>query len=801
VTRSGVLLDVQATQSAAHRDRGVARYVAETAAAILRTRPEIAHTFLVNRELAPPGRVEPLVASGRLAFSDEADVRGAELLHVMSPFELDVPLDQLWPARAGLRRLPLAVTLYDTIPAVFPDRYLADPGLRARYQARAALVRAADVVLAISDATAADGVKHFQLREDRIVMVGAAPSSHFVRPVTREAALRAARLAVPGLAERFVLAPSGLDDRKNFEGLFRAWAKLPAAIRSQWQLVMVCSMDAPSRNHVEHLARGYGIAEELLLPGFVSDDALRLLYQSTELAVYPSLYEGFGLPVAEALACGAAMIGSDSSSVRELLVPEARFDASDDEEMARAIERGLTDDATRAALAAQAARPQPDWDDVATKTVAGYEQALRRSVARPRSRPLVAVITPVPPAPSGIADYTFDLLGPLAERADVHVFADGERWVDAVPAGVTRVPAGATLFPMEVFAREAYRLGGYDCVVACLGNSQFHAGALAVMRLQPCVVLAHEVRLTDLYALGVDEPGAVPGGFSAALHDMYGELLPDELATIGRIAPDAAERLGILMAREVVALSERFVVMSEFAEELLDADLPRADDDKIVRVPFAYPPPVPNATPAAARAPIVASFGVVNEVKRSSALVEMLPALRARIPGVHVAIVGRCGEQEREHLLGLADALGVTDHLTLATDVDDDEYRGWLDRAAVAVQLRRSSNGECSAAASDCLAAGAALVVSDVGANRELPAACAQRLAADISASDLGASVAQLLDDPARRSAMAEAGFAFVRTNSFVAAAAALFDGVIAPLAAGLGRPAVGSQTRPTPGR
>jgi hypothetical protein len=65
VTRSGVLLDVQATQSAAHRDRGVARYVAETAAAILRTRPDISHTFLDNRELAPPGRDEPMVASGR----------------------------------------------------------------------------------------------------------------------------------------------------------------------------------------------------------------------------------------------------------------------------------------------------------------------------------------------------------------------------------------------------------------------------------------------------------------------------------------------------------------------------------------------------------------------------------------------------------------------------------------------------------------------------------------------------------------------------------------------------------------
>src|SRR4029077_14499286 len=161
--------------------------------------------------------------------------------------------------------------------------------------------------------------------------------------------------------ERFVLYTGGMDDRKNFHGLFRAWGRLPRAVRDGWQLVMVCSMDGPTRNHLVHLAREADIETRLLLPGFVPDAVLRLLYQSTDLFVFPSLYEGCGLPIAEALACGARTIGSSTSSVAELLVPEAQFDPASDRAMARAIEQALTDDATGAALDAQARTSLPSW--------------------------------------------------------------------------------------------------------------------------------------------------------------------------------------------------------------------------------------------------------------------------------------------------------------------------------------------------------------------------------------------------------------------------------------------------------
>jgi glycosyltransferase involved in cell wall biosynthesis len=779
-----VLVDVQATQSASHRDRGVARYTAELAAALWSRHAALVHSFLVNPDLSPPGSVEALVASGRLEYSDEVGLGrggddGPRLLHLCSPFELEVPINRLWPARAASRGMRLAVTLYDLIPEIYPDRYLADPGLRRRYRARLELVRAADIVLAISETTADDAVDRLHLPQEKIVVVGAAASESYGPPVSRREALEAARAAVTGLEDRFVLYTAGMDDRKNFEGLFRAWARLPAAVRDRWQLVMVCAMEPLTRNHVEHLARGYGIEPRLLLPGFVPDAVLRLLYQSTDLFVFPSLYEGFGLPVAEALACGARTIGSNTSAVAELLEPEARFDPASDDAIAAAIERALTDDAQGAVLDGQALRALPSWDRVADRTAEAYERVLARPRPAARRRPLVAFVTPLPPAVSGVAEFSFGLIAELRDYCDVHAFADGTCFV-AAELGPPRAPDGVEVLPVRRLLEQERARGGYDCVVYCLGNSEFHTGALAQLRHRSGIVLAHEVRLTDLYALSVDEPGAAPGGFAACLEAMY-EGLPLGTGAEGRITPEAAERMGVLMAAEVVALADRFVVMSHFAADRVRLDVDAEHADRVLVLPFGGRDVVEDATPAEARAPLVASFGIVNEIKQNALLISALPAIRERCPEASLAFVGPCADGERVRLTELAAALGVSDHVVVTGAVTDVEYASWLDRAAVAVQLRRTANGECSATVADCLATGAVAIVTRIGASRDLPAGGVVGVDPSVAAAELAGVVVELLGDPARRRDLAAAARAYAAAHTYAVVAQRLFEDVIQP--------------------
>jgi glycosyltransferase involved in cell wall biosynthesis len=776
-----VLVDVQATQSASYRDRGVARYTAELAGALWRRHPSLVHSFLLNPDQPPPGSVEALVASGRLAYSDRVDVEAARLLHVCSPIELDVPISRVWPARAASRGMRLAVTLYDLIPEIFAARYLEDPGLRRRYRSRLELVRAADLILAISDTTARDAVEILHVPDDRVVVVGAAAADSYTRPVSRTEALTAARAAVEGLEERFVLYTGGMDDRKNFHGLFRAWGLMPREIRDGWQLVMVCSMDEPTRNHLVHLARVAGIEARLLLPGFVPDAVLRLLYQSTDLFVYPSLYEGYGLPVAEALACGARTIGSSSSSVGELLVPGASFDPERDDAIAGAIEQALTDDATRSLLDEQAAQPRPGWDAVADRVADAYERLLARPQPAARRRPLVAVVTPLPPATSGVADFSYRMLAELREFCDVHAFADGRRHVSS-DLGPPRAPGGIDVLPVRFLVDQERARGGYDCVVYCVGNSEFHAGALAQLRRRSGVVLAHEVRLTDLYALSADEPGAVPGGFAACLHAMY-DGLPADAGMSGRLTPDESERFGVLMAAELVALADRFVVMSRFAADRVALDIDEEHAERVAVLPFAGRDVVERPTPAAEREPVIASFGIVNDIKLNSLPIAALPAVRARCPDAALVFVGPCADSDRTRLTDLAASLGVSEHVTITGAVTDAEYASWLDRAVVAVQLRRSANGECSGTVADCMASGVVPIVSGIGAGRDLPADGVVSVGPSVSAGALASVVIDLLGDPDRRRDLAAGGRAYAAAHSHAVVARRLFEDVIEPAA------------------
>src|SRR5262249_31967673 len=155
--------------------------------------------------------------------------------------------------------------------------------------------------------------------------------------------------------------------------------------------------------------------------------------------------------------------------------------------------------------------------------------------------------------------------------------------------------------------------------------------------------------------------------------------------------------------------------------------------------------------PAADREPLVASFGVVHPVKQNALLVSALPSILPRVPDATIAFVGPCSEQARADLLALAAALDVGDRVTGTGVVDAAEYAGWLDRAAVAVQLRRTAKGESSAAVADCLGAGPAVVVTGIGAARELPAAAVVSVSPAVTGAQLGAVIADLLCDPERR--------------------------------------------------
>jgi glycosyltransferase involved in cell wall biosynthesis len=755
---SGALFDLQGVQSRAHGERGVARYLIELAAALERGFPTAVAKYLLNPDLPMAVALESLPPPGRIASVDPLP-GGAALYHVGSPFEPGVSIDRLWPRAA--RGLRLVVTLYDLIPELFEETYLADPPVRAGYRARLGLLRHADRVLAISKSTANDAVVHLGLRADRVVVVGAAPAAMFTPPESREAARAELRRRLPRVEPGFVLYTGGIDFRKNIDRLLDAYGTLDEEIRRAHQLVIVCKVLPEELAVLEGRLGALGIADRVHFTGFVPDEELRLLYGATDLFVFPSLYEGYGLPLAEALACGAPVVASDTSSLTELVDdPQARFDPYDTGSIGATLERFLLEPELRERLR-RADTGLQTWDDVAARTAAVYEGLAARPKQRsPRRRPRLAYVSPLPPQWSGIADYSYRLLEPLSGHYDIDAFAD-------LTQGPAEGPPGIHVSPVGNFDALESARSGYDHVLICLGNSEHHSAALDLVQRRGGIVLAHDVRLSGLYAVSADQrPELEPRSFQEILIAMYGAGVPASLLEHNWLDPHEADRHGIFMLREAVAASDCFVVHSEYAANLARGDAVPADRSKIRVAPFAFPDPAQFAS--SGEHTTVGTFGVVAATKQTDKVLEAFAVVARKRVDATLAIVGPpAGPDELSRLTDRASDLGLADRVRVTGHVDDERFRALVAGTEVAVQLRSVSMGESPASVTDCLAAGTPTIVTCIGAVRELPDDAVLKVRPEIEPEVLARLILAILDDADRREALAAAGRALALERSF----------------------------------
>jgi glycosyltransferase involved in cell wall biosynthesis len=267
--------------------------------------------------------------------------------------------------------------LYDLIPLVRSDDYLKpNPAYAQFYQAKLHQLKRADAWLTISDCSANEAVEYLDLDPQRITNISAACDPLFKRvnlsETERQELMR--RFALTG---KFVLYSGGADSRKNLERLIRVYGLLPKGLRNEYQLVIAGKIPASNIEHLRAHAKACGVPiKSFVLTGNVSDIELRNLYNLCHAYVFPSLHEGFGLPVLEAMSCGAPVIASNTSSLPEVVgIEEALFDPTDDKDILAKLKRVLTDVEFRHALI-EHGRNHVDsysWDVCGTKAIQAFE--------------------------------------------------------------------------------------------------------------------------------------------------------------------------------------------------------------------------------------------------------------------------------------------------------------------------------------------------------------------------------------------------------------------------------------------
>lgn len=269
--------------------------------------------------------------------------------------------------------LPTVTTIHDLSVLVHPEWHPAD---RVRWYERdfAAGVRQTRVFLAASAFTRQEMMARLGIAAERIHVTHQAPRAAF-RP--RSQAEVGALVRRHGLPERFFLFVGTLEPRKNVIGLLDAFAALPEKTRRETPLVIAGAWGWKAEQLREKLAQR-AISNQVRLVGYLHDPQLALLYNACTALVWPSFYEGFGLPPLEALACGAHVIVSDAASLPEV-VGEAGvlLDPSDTAAWAQAMEQaaGTNREAGREGRLEQAAKFT--WQRFVGQTTDGYRAALQ----------------------------------------------------------------------------------------------------------------------------------------------------------------------------------------------------------------------------------------------------------------------------------------------------------------------------------------------------------------------------------------------------------------------------------------
>lgn len=237
-------------------------------------------------------------------------------------------------------KVPVCTILYDLIPLKYPEKYLVDEVEKRWFEDKISSLNKSTGVFCISESTRLDALKYLQINHDYIVNISSAVSEEF-RVI--ENAGQLIDLKDFGINRDFLLNVGGLDERKNLKRLIKSYAELSTELKEKYQLVIVFDIDKEMERALHEYLLALGLdSSDVVFTGYVDCNSLILLYNLCYLFVFPSIDEGFGLPILEAMSCGAPCLVSNTSAMPEVIGDSsALFDPYSTKSMSESITKFL----------------------------------------------------------------------------------------------------------------------------------------------------------------------------------------------------------------------------------------------------------------------------------------------------------------------------------------------------------------------------------------------------------------------------------------------------------------------------
>lgn len=392
-----------------------------------------------------------------------------------------------------------SVTLHDLIPLIQADHYLADPRTRAWYYRKLQSLKNAELILSVSEYSRQEGIDVLGLDPEKTFTVPNAVEDSFrildLSPQQRQQWQQQFRIS-----KNYILYIGGVEYRKNVDRLIAAYAQLAPELRQQYQLVIAGKLRDYQHEHMLKVMKQQGLSsQDMVLTGAVDDEELVALYNMASLFVFPSLYEGFGLPVLEAMACGAPTIVADNSSLPEVVgLAEATFPGEDTVAMSQKIAQCLSDEGFRQHLLDKAAEQVKifSWDRSAQRALDIFSEQHERQQTQQQvalsiaHKPRLAVVCNFPAQLSATRQQLVQLLPALARHYSIEIISD-----QAVAEEHVWLCNNYPVHSREYFRQQAQR---YERCVYALDVQHCDADLLQLLQEQAGVLLLSQLYLAEL---------------------------------------------------------------------------------------------------------------------------------------------------------------------------------------------------------------------------------------------------------------------------------------------------------------
>jgi glycosyltransferase involved in cell wall biosynthesis len=276
---------------------------------------------------------------------------------------------------------PTVLTIHDLSLLLYSQTHEAQSVRRGRRRLPL-MARTATMIVTPSESVRREVCEHLGIAPQKVVSVVEAARRVF-RPVPEVETIETRKRL--GIEDDFLLFVGTLEPRKNLVTLVRAFAALPRSENTKLPQLVIVGRKGWLNDDLFATVKASGVEGRINLTGYLSDEELCALYSSCRVFIYPSLYEGFGLPPLEAMACGAPVVTSRIASIAEVTGEAARLFAPEDvEALTRELHALLNNEDERRHLAALGLKRAAEfsWERTARETREVYDEALRRAGKR-----------------------------------------------------------------------------------------------------------------------------------------------------------------------------------------------------------------------------------------------------------------------------------------------------------------------------------------------------------------------------------------------------------------------------------